>query len=322
MLRIKEYSKQVLVVVISTLMALFVFEIALRVQNSFISPLYDIEMWRYSKELKQRSDNEDISHIHVKNATAELQRVTIMTNDNGARGASIEQKYKPEKSILFIGSSIVLGWGVPQQDTMSEQVRKMAKKDGLNWHVVNAGVGNYNAKRAITNYLENLQSDEWDTIVYGYFVNDAEELKTNTGNFFTRNFAIGVLGWKFFSALNYEGHSISEYYTDIYHEDAKGYQDMMLSLSNLSNHCKNSRKRCVLAMIPDVHQMQPYQLQFIHDRMKLLAEEHDFEYLDLLPSLTNYEAKMLWNEYQDPHPNAFAHQKMAVDIYNTLRNGT
>ena len=157
--RIKEYLKQILVVVISTILALSVFEIALRLQNSYINPSYDIEMWRYSKELKQRSENDDISHIHVKNASAELQRVTITTNEIGARGAPLSQAGAADKSILFIGSSIVLGWGVPQQDTMSEQVKKLAGQDGQNWHVVNAGVGNYNAKRAITNYLDNLQGE-------------------------------------------------------------------------------------------------------------------------------------------------------------------
>ena len=82
-----KFLTQSFVVVISVVVALIFFELALRFQNKYISPNYDIEMWRYSKELKVRVANEEISHVHVKNSQAKLQNVMISTNEIGARGS-------------------------------------------------------------------------------------------------------------------------------------------------------------------------------------------------------------------------------------------
>lgn len=311
---------QSVIVLFSLLITLGFFEIALRLQNKYISPKYDIEMWRYSKELKVRIDDDSISHIHRKNRQSKLQNVFITTNEIGARGKKVLPFRKFDENILFIGSSIVLGWGVPQKETMSEHVKHLAMEDGKNWQVVNAGVGNYNAKRAISNYFTNLQDKDWDTIIYGYFVNDAEHLISRNGNFFTRNFMIGVLGWKFLATINNEGQTISDYYRDVYKKSSKGYQDMETALTRLSNHCEKKKIRCIVAMLPDIHQMEPYDLEFIHSEIEVIAKEKGFEYIDLLPVLKSYNPVDLWNGFNDPHPNGFAHKKMGESIYNFLKN--
>ena len=69
-----EKFKQLIVVLISVVSGVAIFEFGLRLQNSFIAPMYDIEMWRYSKELKIPVENEQLSHVHRKNSSQSSKR--------------------------------------------------------------------------------------------------------------------------------------------------------------------------------------------------------------------------------------------------------
>lgn len=315
-----EKFKQLIVVLISVVSGVAIFEFGLRLQNSFIAPMYDIEMWRYSKELKIPVENEQLSHVHRKNSSSNLQNVTIRVNNSGARGAEIEPFHNFENNVLFIGSSVVLGWGVDEEDTISSQIKEIANKSAKSIQVVNAGVGNYNAVRYVTNYFENFSVYQWDTIIVGYFVNDAEKLRSNRGNFVTRNLMVGVIAWKFFSSLTTSNVEIEDYYRAVYDPASQGHGEMVTALEKLAHHCKEKRIRCVLAMIPDIHQLNPYSLGFIHDEMKLISNRLGFEYLDMLPALEGVSEERLWNNYGDPHPNGLAHLLMADRLNTYLEN--
>jgi hypothetical protein len=66
----------IIVCLFSTLLALGVGEAVVRVKNSSMQN-YDIEMWRYAKELKQRSADPVLGHEHVPSKSAVLQSVEI-----------------------------------------------------------------------------------------------------------------------------------------------------------------------------------------------------------------------------------------------------
>lgn len=304
----------------SVLITLFIFEIFLITKN-WLTPNYDVEMWKYSKSLKEKSENPAIGHVHKKNKTKVLQNVIIKTNNFGIRGDDISNNNVSERKIIIIGSSIPLGWGVKEKNTVSSKLEQIAKKNGLKWSVYNAGIGNYNAERYINNYLENLSTIETDTIVVIYFVNDTEILNNNYGNFFTRNFQTAVLIWKFYHSLNQNLgiEKLEEYYKKKYDVNFKGYQDAVNSLSKLSEHCKLNNKACVLAIMPDIHQMEPYKLDFIHTKMQIISEELNFNFIDFLPEIKKVEAKKLWNDYKDPHPNAIGHSIMAKVLFENIK---
>jgi hypothetical protein len=89
-------------------------EMALRLKNSSMNT-YDIEMWRYAKELKVKSDDPKLDFDHVKSKSAVLQKVAIRLNEWGLRGAAVEPLPANGRRILFLGGSIALGWGVPKR---------------------------------------------------------------------------------------------------------------------------------------------------------------------------------------------------------------
>ena len=319
------YKKNILFNLLTTIVAIIfsiaLIEIFLIFKNS-ITPNYDVEMWKYSKSLKEKSSDILIGHVHKKNQSKKLQNVLIRTNEFGFRGKSLKNDNQTyDREILVIGSSIPLGWGVEEENTLSVKLEELAEQNNSKWKVHNAGVGNYNAERYVNNYIKNLSTIEVDTIIILYFVNDTEILTNNYGNFFTRNFQTAVLIWKFYKSLNEQlgTENIVEYYQQKYNHEFEGYKNAIKALQELSNHCSKTNKKCVLAMMPDIHQMKPYGLKFIHDEMKNVSNELGFVYIDLLTKLREVDAKLLWNPYQDPHPNAIGHKIIANTIYEKVK---
>ena len=70
--------------------------------------------------------------------------------------------------------------------------------------------------------------------------------------------------------------------------------------------------------MPDLHKLNPYKLHFINKEIKDIAIDYGFNYFDLLPTFQTIEAKKLWNKYNDPHPNDYAHDLMGNAIYEFL----
>ena len=105
------YSAVLLVV--STLLAIGLAEGVLRLKNSAMTN-YDIEMWRYANELKQKSDDPALDFDHLRSKKALLQSTEIRLNSWGLRGPEPLPERADLRRILFLGGSITLGWGVPE----------------------------------------------------------------------------------------------------------------------------------------------------------------------------------------------------------------
>ena len=120
--------------------------------------------------------------------------------------------------ILFLGSSITLGWGVDHQDTMTEKLNKMLNTQSNSYEVLNAGIGNYNTVRYVEHYLSKLSVLKPDSIVIQYFVNDAESLKSGGGNWLLRNIQLAVTLMIAFNRVIYSGDesSLINHYRDVY----------------------------------------------------------------------------------------------------------
>ena len=94
---------------------------------------------------------------------------------------------------MFIGSSITLGWGVEEKMVQNKILENKAKNDNLNWATLNGGIGNYYTERYVTNFMENYKDLNPDTVILQYFINDAEILNPQDGNFFTKIFILAFL---------------------------------------------------------------------------------------------------------------------------------
>ena len=110
--------KLLTIILFSLIFSLILCELALRVTYQFITN-YDIEMWKYAKKLKIKSQNNNINHTHINNKSAKLQKVEIKTNNLGQRDKYIDNQILKtyDRTFIVLGSSIALGWGVQSKNT-------------------------------------------------------------------------------------------------------------------------------------------------------------------------------------------------------------
>ena len=299
---------------ISTVMALGLAEGTLRVKNSSMKN-YDIEMWRYAKQLKARSKDPRLGFDHVKNSSAVLESVPIRINEWGLRGGPVMTP-APARRILFLGGSITLGWGVPEDETVTARVQQMLRRQGEDVEVLNGGVGNYNAERYVHRFFTELTGLHPNDIVVHYFLRDAEKLDPGGGNFLLRHSELAVTLWIAANRLwgaNGE-RSLIEHYKNVYRDDQPGFIEMKSDLKKLADYGKAHNIRMYFAMTPDVHNLKDYPFGFIHEKMRDIAEADGYRYVDLLPAFGTLSPEQVWAMPGDPHPNALGHELMAKAI--------
>lgn len=316
----KELLFTIIALAISVVVAIAAMEIALRLKNSSMTN-YDMEMWRYAKELKKPSSNPDLGHEHIKNSSAILQSVNIRINEWGLRGGPVEPDQPGKRRILVLGDSITLGWGVNEKDVLTSKLQEMFASNGQKVEVLNAGVGNYNAQRYIDWFFDDLQKLHPTDIVVNYFLRDAEELEPGGGNAILRNSELAVTLWiaghRLFDRAGET--SLIDHYKQVYTATQPGWIKAQVDLKKLSDYAKANKIRIYLAMIPDVHNLTNYKFTFVHDLMKNVAEKYGYVYVDYLPALTSLSPEQIWAMPGDPHPNRLGHKLMAETLFPILQ---
>lgn len=307
---IKIVFYQVLILITS----IIIIEGIIRVVNSDMKN-YDIEMWRYANELKIQDSI--LGHNHLKNKSSILQNVEIKLNSKGMRSDEFEIN---DKKILFLGSSISLGWGVEQKDSYPGIIQTKLLSDSINYKVLNGSIGNYNTFRYVNNFLLNQTDVEPNVIVINYFINDAETLPINSSNWLIKNsqlFATLTITYK--KLFSKSGFDLKQYYNDLYKNDNQSFLEMKESLNKLSEYSKQRNISVLLTVIPDIHFLEDYPFETIHKKLKIITEELGFEYHDLLPSLKGLSFNELQIIQGDSHPNEKGHSKMAESLYPKIK---
>jgi lysophospholipase L1-like esterase len=301
---------------LSLAVALVLSEAILRAKNSSMKN-YDIEMWRYSRELKVKSSDPSLDFEHVNNKSAVLQNVEIRLNEWGLRGGPIAPVQPNARRILFLGASTTLGWGVRERDTVEKRLEKMLAAVGQPAEVLNAGIGNYNAQRYVSLFLKRLTGLNPTDIVVQYFMRDAEDLPPGGGNILLRNSELAVTLWIAYHRLvdGTGDANLVERYRRVYDPDQPGFIVMKRELEKLSRYAHEHGIRLYFMMTPDVHDLIDYKFTFVHDIMRRLAGDNGYGYVDMLPLMTGLRPEEIWAMPGDPHPNAFAHKLMAEAIF-------
>ena len=309
----------ILLFVVSLTVGLFGAELVLRFNNSSMKN-YNIEMWRYARELKIASDRPELGHEHLRNKSSMLQSVDIRLNEWGLRGRPVMAQKPGGRRILVLGGSITLGWGVEETETMTARLEQMFEATGKPAEVLNAGVGNYNAQRYTENFFRNLKDLEPTDIVVHYFLRDAETLETGGGNILLRHSQLAVTVWAAIqNTMAPNGENVlTDHYNSVYDPSKAGFKTMQSELKKLADYANEKKIRIYLAMVPDVHNLTNYPFSAIHDRVKQLANELGYTYVDLLPGFANLKPEQIWAMPGDPHPNGLGHKIMADQLFPVL----
>src|SRR5262245_45468699 len=131
---------------------------------------FDLEMWKYAREIKQVSPDPLIGHEHAPNRQARLMGVDFRTNSKGLRDREFgHDRVAGKLRIVMLGDSLTVGWGVPFEDTFSKRIERLYAAAGVEVEVINLGVGNYNTVQEVQAFLTKGREYRPDVIVLNYF---------------------------------------------------------------------------------------------------------------------------------------------------------
>jgi len=101
---------------------------------------YDIEMWKYAREVKRISGDPLIGHEHAPDRHAVLMGVDFTTNSKGLRDREFPYARTPGKlRIHMLGDSMTVGWGVNVQDTFAKRIERMYADRGIHAEAIKPG---------------------------------------------------------------------------------------------------------------------------------------------------------------------------------------
>jgi lysophospholipase L1-like esterase len=287
---------------------------------------FDLEMWKYARDVKVVSDDPKIGHEHGPNRKAQLMGVKVETNSKGQRDREIPYERTPGLlRIAMVGDSLTMGWGVPFESLFSKQVERLYEKAGRTAEVVNLGVGNWNTVQEVQYFLTKGYKYNPDIVVLNYFVNDAEPTpaKREQPSWLLR---------RCYSCVFFKGRLDTllrqittrqnwvDYYLGLYDGGkSKGWLDARAAIKQLADYCKANNIRLLIAHLPELHDVQNYRFGVVTELVRQAANEYNVPFVDLLPNLQFQASEDLWVTPPDPHPNAFANELIASGLFNALR---
>jgi lysophospholipase L1-like esterase len=287
---------------------------------------FDLEMWKYARDVKVVSDDPVIGHEHGASRKSELMGVTVETNSKGQRDREIPYERTPGvMRIAMVGDSLTQGWGVPFEDTFSKRIERLYEAAGTKAEVVNLGVGNWNTIQEVQYFLTKGYKYRPDIVVLNYFVNDAEPLpvKREEPSWLMRNcyscvFFKGRLDTVLRQLTTRQ--DWAGYYLGLYDGgQSKGWLDAKAAIRRLADYCKANNIKLLIAHLPELHDVQNYRFGVVTELVRQAANENGAPFVDLLPNLQFQAPEDLWVTPPDPHPNSFANELIAAGLFAALQ---
>jgi len=291
--------------------------------------LYELEMWRYARDVKVRDMNPDLGHRHRPNAEAQLMGVKVTTDSRGFRSSEIPEKAPAGVArIAFVGDSTTLGWGVAQNETAAARVTAALLKEGRKVDSYNLGVGNHNTLQELTLFRDSAAKLKPDIIVLSYFINDAEPMPTygQTSWLDEHSAAWVVFKYRLDSLMRQFGEAPDwkRYYRELYRDDAAGWQQTRKAIQGFAATAREMGVKLVVFNIPELRELKPYPFPEVTAKVKADVEGLGVPFFDMLPTVQNLDPASLWVTVPDPHPNGAAmaaFTTMMVPELNTLLDG-
>jgi len=289
---------------------------------------FDMEMWKYARQIKVRSDDPRVVHEHRPNGRAFLMGVEVTTNSFGLREGE-RTKVKPPRTyrIIALGDSITMGWGVPQGMTYPAQLERSLNAqppkgfpEGLHYEVLNLGVGNYNTAQEVMR-LRNLGlALDPDLIVLGYFINDAEPTPKPSRGFLIEHSYLFAFAVSRIRLVKRSTSTYLDYYRDLYGDDKPGWQEARAALRDVATISRERSIPAMIFIIPEMHELSDrYPFAGIHRRLEQVAATIGLPVVDLFPAFKGRKPESaLWVSPLDAHPNAEAQGLLAKGIYGAL----
>lgn len=315
---IKKVSLMIVIIIIT----LLVIELALRVTYSNYAN-YNTEMWRYAKELKQKSSYPYQGHEHIQNKEAFLYGVEFKINSQGFRADKEFTVSKPVNvtRILVLGDSITVGWGVEYNESYPKKLENLLNKNSdLNYEVINTGVGNYNTKSELATLKKNLNFEP-DIIILGFYINDIEEIQYCQDFLCWIKMQLYTYAFIYdkFTKLKYDTqYNYKNYYSELYIQEEQK-NNLKKDINTIIKIAQNNSIELIFVNIPELHELREYPFEKVNNFLEEeIINNSNIKYINLLWAFENQTPEDMWVSYEDTHPNAAGHQIIAEEIYKLM----
>lgn len=286
---------------------------------------FSMEMWKYAVQLKRPERDPRLSFAHRPNSSAFLMGVQVTTNSHGLRDREYSES-KPEGTyrIVMLGDSTTFGWGVPFDETIPKILERELNRSGIpgykNCEVLNAGVGNYDTVQEVAHYQTLDSVFHPDLVILDYFINDAEPVPREShpallGRSYLLAFAIA----RYDALLQFAGlhPSWKDYYASLYDDGQPGFKAAEQALVNLSKFTRAQGADLLVAMLPELHQINGDSYPFTNEQKKIEAvlAARNVPVIDLIQGLRDHGPEQtLWVTPSDPHPNGKANALIVAQL--------
>ncbi len=312
-------------VLISVVIGFGLFEVYTRIFETD-GQNFDIEMWRYAKDLKRVSDIPGMGHEHVPGTEGVYMGVPVKINSVGWRDDEHPiEKPAATTRIMMLGDSLTFGWGVPADGVTSnilEQRLNGAAADG-GYEILNTGIGNTNTAMQLAYFLAEGKAYKPDVVVLNYFINDAEPTPSRKAHWLlNRSYAAVFLASRFDTLMRsyFDRGSWLDYYRGLYTDDQPGWREAQAAFRRLAAFCRENNIALMVAHYPELHQLDPYPFAEVTQLVAKMAESEGVPFLDLLPGVQDKRPTSLWVTPTDAHPNKLAAQSYSAQIAAALQS--
>ena len=311
-------SLATLLVTLVVIAGLFELSVRLFVDNGMN---FNLEMWKYARDVKQRSADPEIGHEHRPFAQAYLMGVDVKTNSVGHRDYEYPVDRQPGvPRIMMLGDSFIEGWGVPFDETITKRLERMFTESGRKAEVMNTGVGNYGSVQEVEAFLTRDAKFKPDIVVLNFDFRSAIPVpKYEYDNWLGRH-SEGVVflmaGLDSMFRMAGAGNEWDKSYLRLF--DQPGWQDAKAAIKRLAQYCRQHGIKLVIVNWPELHDVQHYRLGHITQLIQDLAAEEHVPFVDLLNAVKDQDSPKLWVTAPDPHPNGYANGLYAKYLFPIL----
>ena len=285
---------------------------------------FDLEMWKYARDVKIVDPDPLIGHRHGANRQAHLMGVDVATNSRGLRDREFAFDKPPEVlRIVMLGDSFTEGWGTAEPQTFSKRLERLYAERNVKAEAINTGVGNWNTVQEVEYFLTDAYRYNPDIVVLNFVFNDAEPVSHDRPPSLLMRYCYSCV----FLVGRYDalrrrflgGSDWAAYYLGLFgNGTAPGWLDAEGAIKRLADYCKAHGIKLVVANYPELHDVKHYRLQRITELVQGAVAENGAVFVDLLPYVRDQDSSSLWVTPPDPHPNALAHKFLAEGLFETL----
>jgi lysophospholipase L1-like esterase len=320
---VKEILKGITAAFISLLIFLVLLEVTLQIYTR-IFIYYDVEMSRYAVEIKEKSDNPLIGHMHSPNSNAYLMGVDVAINSDGFRDEEYSVDRNQSYRIAVLGDSLTFGWGVEKEDTFEVLLEEMLSETRPT-EMINFGHGNYNTQQQVNLFKEKGLKYNPDKVVVFYFINDAEVTPVRSNWLWISRLRSVTFLWSRARGLLSRaapGQTFQTFYSDLYKDDQPGFIAVKESFLELQGITEQHGIELQVIMLPELHDLENYPFTAEYAKVESFLRDNSIPVIDLTDSFAGYQdPEGLWVAPDDAHPNALAHKMIAEYSRSFLEQG-